>query len=133
MGWGPFFFTRTFMKKLILTVVLCFFQRQIVFRYSQNKFSFPISCVGALSHRCALARSGSELLDPSSVTHSALHTFIVTHSALYLKSQGRYRKTTGSKSCFIFDFAQENIKKFFFGGGAKFFRKVLQSPNFFFC
>ena len=37
------------------------------------------------SHRCALARfarSGSELLDPSSVTHSALYTFIVTPPTL---------------------------------------------------
>ena len=35
------------------------------------------------SHRCALARSGSELLGPSSVTHSALYTFIVTQCIVY--------------------------------------------------
>ena len=38
------------------------------------------------SHGCALARgarSGSELLGPSSVTHSALYTFIVTQCIVY--------------------------------------------------
>ena len=50
----------------------------LAFRYL-HQFSRYSSFYVRLLRKCALTRSGSELLDPSSVTHSALYTFIFIH------------------------------------------------------